>query len=129
VILLITALGAGHAALLLGSESLPILAGLLLVAGASISPATGAIYALASRVALPGTTTEAFAWLLSASATGASIGVAGAGALSQTTGPQAAFALAAGAGTLAVLVAIAGRRSLAFAPTREPQELAALSTG
>jgi hypothetical protein len=129
VILLITALGAGHAALILGSESLPILAGLLLVAGASISPATGAIYALASRVAPPGTTTEAFAWLLSASATGASIGVAGAGALSQTTGPQAAFALAAGAGALAVLIAIAGQRSLAFAPTREPQELAALSTG
>ena len=121
-------LAAGHAALILGSESLAILAGLLLGAGASISPATGAIYALASRVAPPGTTTEAFAWLLSASATGASIGVASAGALSQTTGPQAAFALAAGAGALAVLIAIAGQRSLALAPTREPQELTALST-
>jgi hypothetical protein len=129
VILLITALGAGHAALILGSESLPILAGLLLVAGASISPATGAIYALASQATPPGTTTEAFAWLLSASATGASIGVAAAGALSQTTGPQAAFALAASAGALALLIAIAGRRSLAFAPTGELQELAALSTG
>ena len=117
VILLITALGAGHAALILGSESLPILAGLLLVAGASISPATGAIYALASRVAPPGTTTEAFAWLLSASATGASIGVAGAGALSQTTGPRAAFALAAGAGALAVLIAIAGQRSPIVTPS------------
>ena len=123
LILLITALGAGHAALILGSESLPILAGLLLVAGASISPATGAIYALASRVAPSGRTTEAFAWLLSASATGASFGVAGAGALSQTTGPQAGFGLAAGAGALAVLIAIAGQRSLTFAPTREPQEL------
>jgi hypothetical protein len=129
VILLITALAAGHAALILGSESLPLLGGLLLVAGAAISPATGAIYALASRAAAPGTRTEAFAWLLSASATGASIGVTAAGALSQTSGAAAAFALAAGAGALAVLIAIAGRRSLAFEPTRKPQELAALTTG
>lgn len=43
MILLITALAAGHAALILGSESLPVLGGLLLVAGAAISPATGAI--------------------------------------------------------------------------------------
>jgi len=129
VILLITALAAGHAALILGSGSLPILGGLLLVAGAAISPATGAIYALASRAAAPGTKTEAFAWLLSASATGASIGVAAAGALSQTAKPQAAFALAAGAGALAVLIAIAGRRSLASEPTREAHHRAALSTG
>jgi hypothetical protein len=107
VILLIAALATGHAALILGTGSLPLLGGLLLVAGAAISPATGAIYALASRAAPRGTTTEAFAWLLSASATGASIGVAAAGALSQTAGPQAAFALAAGAGALAVLIAIA----------------------
>lgn len=129
VIPLITALAAGHAALILGSESLPLLGGLLLVAGASISPATGAIYALASRASPPGTTTEAFAWLLSASATGASIGVGGAGVLTQTTGSQGGFALAAGAGALAVLIAIAGQRSQAFAPTRESQELTALSTG
>src|ERR1019366_3203276 len=43
VILLIAALATGHAALILGTGSLPLLSGLLLVAGAAISPATGAI--------------------------------------------------------------------------------------
>src|ERR1039458_8545843 len=44
VILLIAALATGHAALILGTGSLPLLGGLLLVAGPAISPATGAIY-------------------------------------------------------------------------------------
>jgi predicted MFS family arabinose efflux permease len=120
VTMLIALLAAGHAALILGSGSMPVLGGLLLVAGAAIAPTTGSIYALAGRAAPAGTKTEAFAWLLSASATGASIGVAAAGALSQTAGPQAAFALAGVAGALAVLIAIAGRRNLTPDLVREP---------
>lgn len=113
---LIIALAAGHAALIFGTASLPLLAGLLLLAGATIAPATGAIYALAGSAAPEGTRTETFAWLLSANATGASIGVTAAGTLSQTAGPQAAFVLAATAGALAILTAILGRHSQAPAP-------------
>ena len=107
-----TALAAGHAALLLVNASLPLLGGLLLLAGATTSPATGAIYALAGQVTPPGTRTETFAWLLSANATGAAIGSAIAGILSQTAGPQGAFALAAAAGALAGLIVITRRPSL-----------------
>jgi MFS family permease len=128
VIVLITALAAGHAALIIASANLPLLGGLLLLAGASISPATGAIYALAGRAARPGTKTEAFSWLLSANATGASIGAAAAGTLSQTAGPQAAFALAAGAGGLAVLIAILGRTAWSL-PTRDPVATAGWGSG
>jgi MFS family permease len=103
---LIIILAVTHAALILGSHDLLALGGLLLIAGGAISPATGAIYALAGRVIPPETQTEAFGWLLSASATGASLGTATAGALAQSLGPQAGFALATIAGATAVLTAV-----------------------
>jgi MFS family permease len=109
---LIIIFAAAHAALILGSHNLLALGGLLLIAGGTISPATGAIYALAGRVVPSCVQTEAFAWLLSASATGASLGTAAAGALAQCAGPQAAFALAAVAGGTAALAAIIRRSTL-----------------
>ena len=109
---LIAALAATHAILILGSQDLAVLAGLLLLAGATISPATGAIYALAGQTAPEGRQTETFAWLLSASATGASIGSAAAGALTQLAGPRASFALAAVAGSIAAATATLGRDTL-----------------
>jgi MFS family permease len=109
---LIASVAGSHAILILGSQDLAVLAGLLLLAGATISPATGAIYALAGQTAPEGRQTETFAWLLSASATGASIGSAAAGALTQLAGPQGSFALAALAGIIAAATATHGRDTL-----------------
>jgi MFS family permease len=126
---LITTLATGHGALILASANLPLLGGLLLLAGAAISPATGAIYALAGRAAPAGQRTEAFAWLLSANATGASVGATLAGSLSQTAGSRAAFALAAGAGALAVLIVSVGRDTLDAEPAPEPAAVARFGGG
>jgi MFS family permease len=109
---LIIVFAAAHGTLILGSHNLLALGGLLLIAGGAISPATGAIYALAGRVVPSCVQTEAFAWLLSASATGASLGTAAAGVLAQAAGPQAAFALAAVAGGTAALAATIRRSTL-----------------
>lgn len=112
VIVLITALAFGHAALILTTGSVVAMGAVLFLAGTAISPTTGSIYALAGRAAPPGARTEAFAWLLTANATGASLGSAAAGSLIQAGGALAAFGLAGLAGAAAVLAVAFGRRGL-----------------
>jgi predicted MFS family arabinose efflux permease len=124
VVLLVAALAFGHAALLVASGSLIALAGVLLLAGASIAPTTAAIYAMVGRAAPGGTVTAAFAWVMTANSLGASIGAALAGALTQTHGAPAAFALAGVAGAVAVLVAVARMHTLAPRETAPTAELA-----
>jgi len=114
---LVMLFAAAHAALVLGSHDLLVLGALLLIAGGAIAPATGAIYALAGRAVPSHVQTEAFAWLLSASATGASLGTAAAGALAQWAGPEAAFTLAALGGATAALTALFRRPTLHGAPS------------
>jgi predicted MFS family arabinose efflux permease len=66
----------------------------------------GAVTALTSRVALPGTATEAFAWTSTALAGGFAAGAALAGVLVDAGGPATAFAAAGALGLPAVAVAL-----------------------
>jgi predicted MFS family arabinose efflux permease len=104
--LVLTALAAGHLALIPASGGILSLAAVLLLAGAAIAPAEASVNAMVDDAALPGTTTEAFAWLASAIAVGSALGAAASGTLIDHAGPTAAFALAGGAGALAVLVTV-----------------------
>jgi MFS family permease len=103
--LLLAALTLGHAALAVTTASIPALAGVILLAGATIAPTVASIYAMVDRAAPAGTQTEAFSWLLTASSTGAAAGAALGGTLAQTAGAPAAFAIAGLAGALATLTA------------------------
>lgn len=77
-------------------------AGLLaIVAGVSIAPYFGCLYALIGRLASAGTSTEAFTWMTTAVYGGAAVGAALAGALSSAGGVSAPFELAVGAGLFA----------------------------
>jgi predicted MFS family arabinose efflux permease len=109
---LLTALALSHSALILAAGSVLALALMIILAGATIAPTVSRIYAMVETAAPPGTQTEAFSWLVSASLVGASMGSAGAGALVQSAGVGPAFALVAGAGAAAVLVALARGRDL-----------------
>jgi MFS family permease len=113
---LLSALAAGHLALVAGTGSVVALAGLLTLAGATIAPTYARIYALVEDVAPAGTITEAFAWLGTAVAIGAAAGAALAGSLADAAGPAATFALAGAAGVVGAAI-IAGRtRTLVAAP-------------
>src|SRR3954471_5079251 len=80
LVIILGALGAGHAALALAGSPL-VLGFLILLAGSTIAPAFAEIYARVDTVTPKGTATEAFAWLATASAVGASIGAAVAGSV------------------------------------------------
>jgi predicted MFS family arabinose efflux permease len=109
---LLAALAAGHGALLLTTGSVLALGAVILLAGATIAPTVASIYAMVDQAAAPGTHTEAFSWLVTASSTGAALGAAVAGGLAQSAGAPAAFAFAGAAGGLALV--IAGLRSLSL---------------
>jgi predicted MFS family arabinose efflux permease len=111
--LVLGALTVGHLALIAAGGSVLALGAVLLLAGATIAPTEGTLYAMVDNAAPAGTITEAFAWLATATAVGNAIGAASAGALVDRVGPTAAFALAGGAGTLAVITTTLRRRSLA----------------
>jgi MFS family permease len=110
---LLVALAAGHLLPAAGG-GLVLLGALLVLAGLPLAPAFAAIYALVDEVAVPGTVTEAFAWLTTAIAVGIAGGAAAGGALADVS-PTATFAFAAAAGGAAAAVALAwaGRRVVA----------------
>ncbi len=110
--LLLVALAAAHGALTLTTGSAIAIGAVILLAGATIAPTVASIYAMVDKAAPPGTRTEAFSWLLTASSTGAAIGAAVAGELAQNAGAPAAFACAGAAGGLAVLIAVLASRRL-----------------
>jgi MFS family permease len=106
VAVLLALLGAAHAALA-ASDAPIVLGAILLVAGAGVAPLFGATNALAAQLALPGTSTEAFAWLTTAVSGGVAAGASLGGALSDAGGPAPAFLAAGGAAVLAALLALA----------------------
>ena len=110
---LVALLAISHGLLMAGTHSLPVIAIIILVAGATIAPTGATIYAMVDRFAPAGTQTEAFSWLFTSSSAGAAAGAAIAGILAQSAGPAPVFALAGVAGGLAALVAMLGSRHLA----------------
>ena len=105
--LLLAALGAGHLLLVPASATRLTLAVAMVVAGSMIAPIPASSYAMVDAAAPAGTTTEAFAWLATATAVGTSIGVAAGGALVDAAGPGAAFTLAGVAALLAAVLSAA----------------------
>jgi predicted MFS family arabinose efflux permease len=120
LVLILAALGAGHAALALAASPL-VLGGLILLAGSTIAPAFATIHAMVDAVAPRGAATEAFAWLATASAVGASIGAAVAGRVVDVAGGPAAFAVAGLAAAVAAVIAILRARTLPGAAVHTPQ--------
>jgi MFS family permease len=110
LVLVLLALAVTHAVLAL-SASTAILGALLVLAGFGIAPLFGQTSALTGRLALPGTSTEAFAWTTTAVSAGAAIGAALAGAIADSSTP-AAFAVAASAGLIAAAFVAARASSL-----------------
>jgi hypothetical protein len=95
---------------LVAAGSLPVLLVLIAVGGVALAPVTASGFELTDRLALTGTHTEAFTWVVTANVAGSAAGAAVAGAVVQGSGSGRgfvlAFALAAvGAGLGAALVA------------------------
>jgi predicted MFS family arabinose efflux permease len=111
--LVLGALTAGHLALIPAAGNVVALGGVLLLAGATISPTEATIYAMVDDAAPAATMTEAFAWLATAMAVGGAVGAASAGLLVARAGPTAGLALAGGAGALAILTTMLRSRTLA----------------
>jgi MFS family permease len=98
--------------------SLPLLACVMLVAGALITPQLTGI-SLAIDVAAPaGTATEAFGWAVTAATLGAAVGQSSAGVVVEAIGPHGAFLAGGAAG--AVLTALLWVRRATVAPTPAP---------
>ncbi len=112
LVMLVSALACLHGALILGTNSLAVMAVVITLAGATIAPTATSIYSLVDRVAPSGGATEAFSWLFASSASGAAAGAAVAGVLAQASGGGAAFVFAGAAGGLAVIAALAGSRAV-----------------
>lgn len=107
---LVSLLALSHATLVLGAHSLYLLGVLITIAGMTIAPAVARAYAMVDEVALEGTQTEAFSWLLAAALTGGSLGSVAAGIFAQSAGPAATFE-SIGVGSLATVAILAVRRS------------------
>jgi len=105
---LLALLGLGHAALGAATGSVVLLGVAIAAAGTMIAPILASAYAMVDAAAPAGTSTEAFAWLATASAVGTSIGAATAGVLVDTAGPTCAFLLAGVAGLAAAAIAVPG---------------------
>jgi predicted MFS family arabinose efflux permease len=111
LVLVLLVLAVTHAVLAFGA-SIALLGALLVLAGVGIAPVFGAISVLTGRLALPGTTTEAFAWTTTALATGVALGAALTGAIVDAGGAAPAFAVAGSASLLAAAVAATRASSL-----------------
>ncbi|MGA8113305.1 MAG: MFS transporter, partial [Actinocatenispora sp.] len=111
VVTLATGLFAGYGLLTL-LPSPPYLAVLMLVTGVFLAPTLTVSFVLVGRLAPPGTTTEAFAWLVTVFTSGMAVGAAVVGAILERADPHwaASFGGFATAGT--VLVLFLGRRAL-----------------
>ena len=94
------------------APSLPVMCAFMLVAGLPIAAAFAASYGLVGALAVPGTTTEAFAWLTTAIVTGLALGTSAGGAAVEHLGLTGALALAAPCVGVAAVAAVARRASL-----------------
>jgi MFS family permease len=103
---------AGRFELALAALALALMCALMLIAGMPIAPAFAASYGLIDELAVPGTTTEAFALLGTAIVAGLSLGTSVSGVAIEQLGLTGALALAAPCVGAATLVAVARRASL-----------------
>jgi len=122
--LLLVILAAGHAVLAVALDRWLLVGLLMAVAGSMIAPVLATAYGLVDRIAPAGTTTEAFAWLGTATAVGTAAGAALAGALAEAGGAGAGFLLA---GAAALLAAAVVARRLRMAPNSRPAAALALA--
>jgi MFS family permease len=98
----------------LAAPSLPVMCALMLIAGIPIAPAFAASYGLVGELAVPGTTTEAFAWLGTAVVAGVALGTSFGGFAVEQFGLPAALAFSAPCAAVAALLTFARRASLAI---------------
>ena len=122
--LLLGALAAAHLALGGAVVSQLALAGVLVLAGASISPMYTTVNGMVERVAPQGMTTEAFAWLTTAVGGGTALGSALAGVVAEHRGASASFVLAGVAGAAASAIVVSRARTLRAAPSIQKRRLA-----
>lgn len=95
------------------APSIAVMCGLMLIAGMPIAPAFAASYGLVDALAVPGTTTEAFALLGTAIVAGLSLGTSMSGVAIEQLGLTGALALAAPFAAIAALVALVRSTTLA----------------
>ena len=95
------------------APSIPVMCVLMLIAGLPIAPMFASSYGLVDELAVPGTTTEAFALLGTAIVAGLSLGTSVSGAAIDQFGLTGALALAAPCVGAAALLALARRESMA----------------
>jgi predicted MFS family arabinose efflux permease len=88
----------------------------MVLAGIPIAPAFASSYGLVDRLAVPGTTTEAFSWLSTAIVTGISLGTAVGGLVIEHAGVTWSLALAPPSALAAALTVLALRSSLTPPP-------------
>ncbi|GGT89749.1 MFS transporter [Streptomyces coeruleorubidus] len=89
------------------------------IQGSSIAPLTAILYDLVGSAALPGTVSEAFTWVLTATTTGGAVGSQLAGALIGRFGWSAGFVLGVLSGCCATVLAFAvSRRVVAVTEAR-----------
>jgi MFS family permease len=110
---------------LAAAPSLGVMAALSVLSGLAFAPAVTCMYLLVDRVAPAGTSTEAFTWVLTATAAGQALGAGVAGIVTQHAGVRAALLVASAAAVLGVVIALARRGSLA----REPVAVAVPASG
>jgi predicted MFS family arabinose efflux permease len=84
----------------------------LLIAGLPIAPGFASGYTLVSRLAVPGSATESFAWISTAVTIGAALGTALAGVLVARGSAQTGFGLSAALAGAGAIVLFARRASL-----------------
>jgi MFS family permease len=101
------------------APSIPVMAALVLPAGAFIAPLLATRNELIGWVAPPDARTEAYTWPQTAFVGGLSIGAASAGAIVEASGPTPAFLLAGAVAALGAVIAVA-RRGTVTAPRSYP---------
>jgi MFS family permease len=82
------------------------------IAGALIAPLTAAENEMAGIVTPPGTVTEAYTWIVTATITGVAIGTAASGALVDAHGWRSAILAGAAAAAVVIAAALVRRRTL-----------------
>ncbi len=114
---LLALLGVGHAGLAVAPDRWLLLGLLMVTAGSMIAPVLATAYGFVDQIAVAGTTTEAFAWLATATAVGTAVGAAAAGALAEAGGAAAGFLLA-GIAALVAAALVARRLPVTTPPSR-----------
>lgn len=107
-------------ALTVPTASLSLLACVMLLAGALITPQLTGISLAIHVVAPAGTATEAFGWVVTAATLGTAAGQSGAGAVIEAVGPAGAFLAGGAAGAVLTVLLWSRRTTIAPAPVPEP---------